>query len=408
MNFPFFIANRFSLSKKNSRFLSLIGIITIVGIAIGVATLILTLTVLSGFKETISRKIIQLNSHIQITSFNNRVLPDYKIIRPALENKLKPYVEGISPFASNLAIIKSKRTTDGIIIKGILPEYDVSNLKSYITDGRLDLTYQKFQPSILIGKKLAEKLQTRCGDLLTTFTIKNNSIPSPENPPGIKQFRVAAIFESGMAEYDDQFAYTNLLTAQEIFGMTNSVNGYDIKLNNITKIDSLANNLGDYLGYPYYVRTIFKVYQNIFTWIDLQKRLIPIALILIVIVAVFNIVGTLLMIVLERANAIGILKSMGAKNNQVISVFLLQGIYLSIIGIVLGNLIALILSKLQQEFNIIKIPETVYFMSQAPVVIEWQSYLIISVATLILCILASIIPSYIGSKFSPISTLRFN
>jgi lipoprotein-releasing system permease protein len=408
MVFSFFIANRFSLSRRNSRFLSLVGIITIIGIAIGVTTLILTLTVLSGFEKTITEKIIQFNSQIQITSFSNKNLPDYKIVRPALENRLKPFTTGISPFASNLAIIKSKKATDGIIVKGILPEYDDSNIKSYIINGNYNLEYNSSQPSLIIGKKLADILQVKCGNLVTIFTLKNNSIPSPENPPGIKQFKVSAIFESGMAEYDDQYAYTNLKSAQEIFGMNDNVNGYDIKLNDLSRIDSLANNLSDYLGYPYYVRTIFKVYQNIFTWIDLQKRLIPIALILIVIVAVFNIVSTLLMIVLERSNAIGILKSLGAKSKQVISVFLIQGTYLAIIGILLGNLLAYILSLLQKDFNLIKIPESVYFMSQAPIDIQLHNYLLVSLATLILSILASAIPSFIATKINAISTLRFS
>ena len=408
MVFPFFIANRFSLSRRNSRFLSLIGIITIIGIAIGVTTLILTLTILSGFEKTITEKIIQFNSQIQITSFSNKNLPNYKFVRPALENKLKPYVTGISPFAENLAIIKSKRATDGIIVKGILPEYDVSNIKSYMINGSYDIKNNSNPPVVIIGKKLADILQVKSGDLVTIFTLKNNSIPSPDNPPGITRFKIAGIFESGMAEYDDQYAYTNLKSAQDIFGMDSKVNGYDIKLNNLSKIDSLANNLSDYLGYPYYVRTIFNVYQNIFTWINLQKRLIPIALILIVIVAVFNIISTLLMIVLERSNAIGILKSLGTKSRQVISVFLIQGTYLAIIGILLGNLAAYILSLLQKDFNIIKIPESVYFMSHAPIDIQLHNYLLVSAATLILSILASAIPSYIATKIKIISTLRFS
>jgi lipoprotein-releasing system permease protein len=408
MAFSFFIANRFTLSKKNSRFLSLIGIITIIGIAIGVTTLILTITVLSGFEKTISQKIIQFNSHIQISAFSNKYLPDYKIIRPALENRLKPYIVGISPYAANLAIIKSKKITDGVIIKGILPEFSISNIKSYIDEGKYDLNYNSNQPTLLIGKRLAEILQIKCGDYVTIFSLKNNSIPTPDNPPGIKQFKVIAIYQSGMAEYDNQYAYTNLRTAQEIFGLNDRVNGYDIKLNDLSKIDSLANNLSHYLGYPYYVRTIYKVYQNVFTWIDLQKRLIPVSLILIVIVAVFNIISTLLMIVLERSNAIGILKSFGAKSSQIISIFLFQGIYLSIIGILIGNLLAYSLSILQKNYNIIKIPESVYFMSQAPVDIQLYYYLLVSFITLILCILATVVPSYIATKINPISTLRFN
>jgi len=406
--FFLFIANRFSLSRKNSRFFSLISIITIVGIAIGVATLILTLSVLGGFEKVIADKIIQFNSHLQITSFSNKNLPDHNLVRSALLNHLKPYVEGVSPFAANLAIIKSKKATDGVTVKGISPEYDVSRLADYIVKGKYNIKYDQQTPPILIGKKLAEILQVKENEKVTLFTLRNNSIPSLENPPGIKNFYVSGIFESGMAEYDDQFAYINLQNAQEIFGMQNNINGYEIKLSNLTKIDSLAKNLSDYLGYPYYVRTIYDVYQNIFTWIDLQKRLIPIALILIVVVAVFNIIGTVLMLVLERANTIGILKSLGTKRRTILNIFLTQGFYLSAIGILIGNILAFILSKLQIEFNMITIPETVYFMSQAPVLIDWHYYLYVSLGTLLISIATAVIPSFIAAKISPISALRFD
>lgn len=404
----FFVANRFTASRKASRFLSLISVISITGIAIGVATLIIALTVLSGFEKTIADKIVQFNSHIQITAFSNHTLPDYRFVRPVLVKKLEPHAAGVSPFFAQLAIIKSRRYTDGITIKGILPEYDVSNIGKYIVTGSGDLDYRETDPKILIGKKLAQKLFVKTGDKITLFTLRNNQEPSPENPPGIKQFIVTGIFESGMAEYDDDYAYLNLKNAQELLDVDNRINGYDIKVRDISRIDSLTANLNDYLNYPYYVRSIYNIYQNIFTWIDLQKRLIPISLILIVVVAVFNIIGTLLMIVLERTKAIGILKSLGASRKQIVSIFLLQGIYISLIGIVLGNIIAYILSRLQQEYNIISIPESVYFMSKAPVEIQLQNYLIISAATLLLSAFAAFIPSYIASRINPVNTIRFN
>jgi len=403
-----FVANRFTASRKASRFISLISFISIAGIAIGVATLIIALTVLSGFEKTIADKIVQFNSHIQITAFSNHTLPDYRNVRPVLLKKLKPHAEGISPFIAQLAIIKSRRYTDGITIKGIEPEFDVSNVADYIIAGKNDISYKDQLPNILVGQKLAQKLFVNAGDKVTLFTLTNNQEPSIENPPGIKQFIVAGIFESGMAEYDDDYAYINLRNAQQLLGVDRKINGYDIKVNDISKIDSLAANLNDFLTYPYYVRTIYKIYQNIFTWIDLQKRLIPISLILIVVVAVFNIIGTLLMIVLERTNAIGILKSLGANRKQIVSIFLLQGVYISLIGIVLGNIIAYILSKLQQEYNIISIPETVYYMSKAPIQIDLQNYLLISAATLLLSLLAAFIPSYIASRINPVQTIRFN
>ncbi|MGE5497194.1 MAG: ABC transporter permease, partial [Syntrophothermus sp.] len=406
-----FIANRYTLSPRNSRLISLISVISITGIAIGVATLIIALTVIKGFEKAISDKLVQLNSHIQISSFSNRPLPNYEVTLPVLERRLKQHATGISPFVLGLAIIKSRNATEGTTFKGILPEYNIYNLQGYMTSGKLDLTLRNDLPPISIGRKLADKLFVKVGDRVTIFNLNNNNIQSnvisDENPPSIKQFRVSGIFESGMAEYDDQFSYINLNTAQDLMKFGNRINGYDIRINDISKADSLAQNLTYYLGYPYYARSIFKIYQHIFTWIDLQKKLVPISLVLIVIVAVFNIISTLLMIVLERSGAIGTLGSLGARKKQIISIFLVQGIYLSIAGILLGNLIAYILSILQDKFDLISLPESVYFMSKAPILIDWQNYLFVSLATFALCIIAALIPSYIASRIRPISALRF-
>jgi lipoprotein-releasing system permease protein len=226
--------------------------------------------------------------------------------------------------------------------------------------------------------------------------------------PNIQKFIISGIFESGMATYDDLVAYVNLKSAQRLFNINNNISGYDIRVNDITKIDSLTTYLTDHLDYPYAVRSIYQIHRNIFTWIALQKKPIPIVLGLIIIVAVFNIVGTLLMIVLEKTGAIGILKSLGARKRQIIAIFVYQGSYLAIAGILIGNVIAFILTELQLRYKIISIPSSVYFMSSVPIFISAQNFLIVSIITFILCIIASLMPSYIASKIQPVSALRFN
>ena len=187
---------------------------------------------------------------------------------------------------------------------------------------------------MILGKRLAEKLFVKPGDIVTVFSIKKDQMPSIENPPSIEQFKVAAIYESGMSEYDDMNAFINISSAQKIFGMDDLVSGYNIKVKDLKTVRNLSDELQDYLGYPFYSRTIFQVHQNIFTWLDLQKEPIPIVLGLIVFVAVFNIIGTLLMIVLERTNTIGILKSLGANRKLILKVFLIHALYITIIGII--------------------------------------------------------------------------
>jgi lipoprotein-releasing system permease protein len=404
MSFPLYISKRLIFSKKESKFISFISGISITGIALGVATLIIALSILNGFERTITNKIVDFDSHIQISSYVG-TLGNYNKVLPALNEKLYPYAVNINPFVSQLAIISSKTIKDGISIKGIRPEDDWKGVREDIIQGKFLLKDDADLPDIIIGKKLADKLMVKLGDKITVFALNKNQIPSAENPPNIQKFVITGIFESGMAAYDDLVAYVNLKTAQRLFNINNNISGYDIRVNDITKIDSLTEYLTNHLNYPYAARSIYDLHRNIFTWISLQKKPIPIVLGLIIIVAVFNIVGTLLMIVLEKTNAVGILKSLGANRKQIISIFVYQGCYLAIAGILIGNVIALVLTELQLRYKLISIPSSVYFMSSVPIFISVPNFLIVSAVTFALCIIASLMPSYIASKIQPVSTL---
>ena len=262
--------------------------------------------------------------------------------------------------------------------------------------------------NIIIGKKIADKLFLDVGDKVTVFALHNDQIPSPDNLPSIEKFTVSGIFESGMAKYDDLYAYTSLKSAQNLFAIGDDITGYDIKLGDISKIDSLTRHLERTLRYPHSVRSIYQIHRNIFTWIELQKEPIPIVLALIILVAVFNIVGTLLMIVLEKTNAVGILKSLGARGRQITSIFLLQGIVLAIAGIIFGNLLAVVLIEIQVQFDVITIPSDVYFMSRVPLFLTADTIILVSAVTFLLSIAASVIPSIVASRIKPISALRFS
>ena len=404
MLFPLYISKRFTFSKKDSRFFSFISVISIVGISLGVATLIIALSILKGFEKTITNKIIDFDSHIKIGSFTN-ILPDYHNGLPKIKSLIGSYLLDINPSASSLAIITSKRGTEGINIIGVMPDNKMRGIKENMISGKLSLDDPS---SIIIGKKLADKIYAKPGDKVTLFTLKNDKIPSPENMPNIKNFVISGIFESGMAEYDDAFAYVNLTSAQSLLKIGDNINGYDIRVNDITKIDSLNRLLQAKLRYPYKSASIYELHKNIFTWIDLQKKPIPIVLGLIIIVAVFNIIGTLLMMVLEKTNAIGILKSLGASGKQITAVFLFQGVVLALAGIILGNIISFSLMEIQLRYNIITLPASVYFMSTVPIYLSVTIFGGVSLLTLLLCILAAIIPSYVASRIKPVSTIRFN
>ncbi len=399
---PFFISKRYIFSKRDSRFINLISIISIAGISLGVATLIIALSILNGFEQTITNKIVDFDSHIKITSYRN-TLPNYHTVQPIIKNMLGKYAIYVNPSASNLGIIGTKKIKEGVNIKGIDSSDNWNGIKETIIKGKFDLADGK----IIIGEKLANKLRIKVGDKVTLFALKNNQLPSPENFPNVAQYFVSGIFESGMAEYDDLIAYISLKSAQDLFSIGDNINGYDIKLNDISKIDSLAKALSVKLRYPHAVRTIYQTHRNIFTWINLQKEPVPIVLALIIIVAVFNIIGTLLMIVLEKTNSIGILKSLGAKRKQIISIFVYQGIFLALAGIIIGNVLAFGITIIQLKFNIISLPSSVYFVTTVPIKISPEVFILVSLLTLLLCFLASVIPSYIASRIQPVNSLRF-
>jgi lipoprotein-releasing system permease protein len=405
MFFPLFISRKFTFSKKDSRFISFISTISVAGIAVGVATLIIALSILNGFEKTITTKIVDFDSHIKIGSYQS-ILPDYIYYSGKIENTLGGNLKELIPYAAKLAVVGTRKIKEGVNVKGILPEHG-NSIKANIKEGEFSLDLGE-SATIIIGRKLANKLRVNTGDKVNIFSLANDQLPSPENMPNIKRFTISGIFESGMAEYDDLNVYVNLREAQEIFEIRDNITGYDITVNDITKIDSLTQVLSDNLQYPHFVRSIYQIHRNIFTWIELQQKPIPIVLALIIIVAVFNIVGTLLMVVLEKTNAIGVLKSLGASNNQVILIFLLQGIFLALIGIAAGNAIAYLLMKFQLTYNIISLPSSVYFMTTVPIEMTWQIFTGVSLVSLLLCILASSVPSYIASKVLPVSSLRFN
>ena len=407
MPLPFYIAKKYSVSKQGSKFLSLISVITVIGIAIGTAVLIISLTILDGYQEVVTKKIVDFNSHIKITAFGNKNLPDSPRIEEEIITTVGKDFKSIAPYVSKLGILRAKKLSEGVTIFGIDSTRNNSDIKDFIVEGKYSFMSGE-KNGIIIGRQLAEKLDIKIGDRVTLFSLRRDEIPSMVNPPAIEQFITTGLYESGMAEYDDINVYTSFQAARNMFETQYAISGYNIQLTNIAEIDSVARRLQDELGFPYYVRTIFQVHQNIFTWLELQKAPIPIVLGLIIIVAVFNIVGTLLMIVLERTSSIGILKSMGFKRRQIMMIFFYQGLFLTLLGIIIGNILAVGLSLLQVHYNIVTLPSSIYFLSSVPISINMFNYLMVSSIAFILGLAATLIPSYIASKMNPINSIRFN
>lgn len=406
MKFSFAIAKRYIKTNKGSKFLSLISVITIGGIAIGVTVLIMALSILNGFEKNIADNIIKFNAHINISGFSNRNLLDYDLVEKKLKSNLEGIYSDFSAYISNKVILSKNNIAEGIILTGIDSNFFKISLSRVIKNGKPEFTSNKL--GIIVGQKLADKFNVTIGDKLTAFALNNDQPPSLSNLPVVEQFTVSAIYESGMAEYDDIYAYIDFNAANDFFEFDNEVTGYNINLKNVTKIDSIKRELSQILSYPYYVKSYRDINKHIFTWLELQQKPIPIVLGLIIIVAILNIVGAVLMLIVQKTSAIGILRSIGANSKQIILIFVFQALALALIGIFIGNFLAITLSWLQNTYKIISLPEQIYYLSSVPVMVNMQIYFIVSVLAFTLSLLASLIPSIIASKIQPITAIKFN
>ncbi len=394
-------------SRKESSFLSFITFISIAGIAIGVAALIISVSVLNGFEKEITEKAVSLSSHIQITSFKREGIANYSNVITQLKSPESNFdIKTAHPYVQKEAVIKFKDVTEGIVIKGIRNEDNIFSVQRKIVQGsgevgKVDSSVSK----IVIGNKLATKLGVTLDNKI--FIIATVGLPSATNTPTIKAFKVAGIYESGLKEYDDVLLYVDMADAQKLFGMGPYITGIELTLNNPAKITKVSNDIKNKIDYPNNnTRNVFQLYKGLFTWVDLQKKPIPIVLGLIVIVAAINIIGFLLMLVLEKTETIGILKSLGAKNTDITKIFFLQGMFISIAGIVIGNILGYGLCLLQLKYNLIKIPE-IYYMTTVPLEINASIGVTITVIAVILSMFVTVVPSYLASRLNPITSLRF-
>ena len=404
MNYKYFIAKRYLFSKKNSKFVSFITYISILGVSLGVATLIITISILNGFEKEVKDKVAGLVSHIQVKSFLPEGLSNYENAIDEIKKNI-PEVNSISPVVQKEAVIRNQETVEGIILKGIVPETDLSTARSRIVAGDfnlqpIDSTFSR----LLVGDKLAKKLGLEVGNKVIVFGLKG--IPSPFNQPKIKQFIIGGVYETGLRDYDDVIIYTDLATSQDLFELNDNITGIEITVNDVDKVEDVVLQIKKLFGYPYYPKSMFKLYKGLFTWVELQKEPTPIILGLIIIVATFNIVGTLLMLVLEKTQSIGVLKSLGSSRTDIMKIFLFDGLIIGVLGIIFGNIIGIGISLAELKYRFFKLPEQ-YYVKTVPILLQPEYIILISCITIVLVFVATIIPAYLASRFDPVKSMRF-
>ncbi|MGO9613765.1 MAG: lipoprotein-releasing ABC transporter permease subunit [Dissulfurispiraceae bacterium] len=408
MDLPYqlFIALRYLKSKKRHKGISFNTAISIGGVAVGVMALLIVLAVMSGFQEDLQKKILGANAHAVVLSYRGEITDYHSLIQ---QLKGEPFVTSMSPFVLGQVMVSAGKRAHGVFIRGIDPaeEFRTTDIFSHIKEGDITHLQQKNgMPWIVIGKELAAMLGVFVGDTVNLISPVGEIGPLGMLPKA-KQFWVAAIFEMGMFEYDTNLALADLKSTQDFFGYGESVTGIQLRLSDIYNAPTVRESVSKKLGFPYYAKDWMQMNRNLFSALKLEKFTMFVILILIVLVASFNIVSTLMMNVMEKQREIAILKAMGATNQGIMTIFMVQGLLIGCVGTAIGVTGAYILGNILNNYEIIKLPADVYYLSKLPVKMNFIDFIVVSFSSVIISFLSTLYPSYQAARLNPVEPLRY-
>jgi|WetSurMetagenome_2_1015567.scaffolds.fasta_scaffold03354_6 lipoprotein-releasing system permease protein len=411
MNLPYqlFIAIRYLRSKKKHKGISFNTAISIGGVAVGVMALLVVLSVMSGFHEDLQKKILGANSHAVVVSYKGPIKDYNAVIEKVMTDER---VVSAAPFAMGQALISSGKNAHGIFVKGVDLEAGrkTTEILNNIKFGKLPDPSAKEGPDevpwIMLGNELAGMLGVFSGDTINIISPMGEIGPLGMMPK-MKQFRVAAVFEMGMFEYDANLAIMSIKSAQDFYKYGDAVSGVELKIKDVYEAPEVRMALNKKLGPPYFVKDWQMLNKNLFSALKLEKFAMFVVVLLIILVASFNIVSTLMMNVMEKQKEIAILKSMGAGNRGIMMIFMSQGLFIGLVGTAIGLVCATVLCYVLTTYQLIELPASVYYLKTLPVKANVLDFIVVSVSAITISFLSTIYPSYYAARLNPVEPLRY-
>jgi lipoprotein-releasing system permease protein len=411
MKLEWTIARRYLASRRGGKFLSLITLISIVGVTVGVMALIVVTSVMSGLQTELREKILGTNPHIWVTQYGDvMVLEDWPQVAERVREH--PRVVSAGPFVHTEVGLRNRSGhAEFAVLRGIDPDVPgepITDIAAQIREGRFDLgeTESGFPP-LLVGESLANRFGLYVGEVVDLISMQDPRATPMGFVPRMEKFEVRGRFRTGMFEYDNKFMYTSLGAAQEVVGLSPGLSsGIEVRVADLMRADVVASSLRSELGFPYRVDDWQQMNAALFGALELEKQAMALILLLIVIVAAFGIVSTLVMMVADKTREIGILKSMGLTSRQVRRIFMIQGVVIGMVGAVLGFAGGMLVTWAVDRFELISIPGDVYFIDRLPVAVEPLEVSLILGATVIIAFLATIYPAVQASRLQPVEAIR--
>jgi len=417
MKYEWFIGLRYLKAKRKQTFISIITVISIAGVMVGVMALIVVLAVMSGFEKTLKEKILGTQAHLHLLKASQEGLDQYQEVTKRVEETKG--VASAAPFIISQVMLSSESNVFGVVLKGIDPDRvgRVTELANNLKAGRLeDLKGGKEgdPPGIILGVELAKHLSVSLNDSIQVISPLGTVTPMGMMPK-MKRFRVKGIFYSGMYEFDSTMAYVSLESAQKFFSMGDRVTGIEIKTNDIYKVKEIGREIRRKMGFPFWTKDWMEMNRNLFSALRLEKIAMFIILVLIVLVAAFNIISTLIMVVMEKNKDIAILKSMGASSMSILKIFTIEGGVIGVVGTILGTILGLgaafnlekITDFVERLFGFKILSSDVYYIDKLPSQVNPPDVIFIVLTAVLISLLATLYPAWRASKLDPAEALRY-